>query len=47
MLNHNIEGQTFQVRHKIEIDYIRAADLKTQLKPLFMAAATGLGLLEG
>ena len=47
MLNHNIEGQTFQVRHKIEIDYIRAADLKTQLKPLFMAAATGLVLLEG
>ena len=47
VLNHNIEGQTFQVRHKIEIDYVRAADLKTPLRPLFMAAATGLVSLEG
>ena len=47
VLNHNIEGLTFQVRHKVEIDYVRQADLKEPLKPLFMSAATGLVLLEG
>ena len=47
VVNHNIEGQIFQVRPKIEIDYFRAADLKIRLKPLLMAAATGLVLFRG
>ena len=46
VLNHNIEDQKFQVRHKVEIDYVRQAELGSPLKPLFMAAATGLVSLE-
>ena len=46
VLNHNIEGQSFRVRHRVEIDYVRQAELRSPLKPLFMAAATGLVSLE-
>lgn len=45
VLNHNIEGQTFNVRHKITIDYVRDADLAKPLKPLYPASAYGLKTL--
>jgi hypothetical protein len=47
VLNHNLEGQTFQVRHKVAIDYVRDADAPRPMKPLYMSAANGLVLVEG
>jgi len=46
-LNFNAEGAAFDVRHKVEIRFVRDRDLGTPMKPLFMKAATGLKLLEG
>jgi len=47
VLNHNLEGRSFQVRHKVAIDFVRDADLAQPLKPLYMSAANGLVLVEG
>jgi len=47
VLNHNIEGKSFEVRHKVTIDYVRDADLAAPLKPLFQVAATGMVLMDG
>src|SRR5262245_6864451 len=47
VLNHNIEGRSFEVRHKVTIDFVRDGDLVTPLKPLFQLAATGIVLMEG
>lgn len=46
VLNHNLEGQRFRVRHKVEIDYVKHAELTAPMKPLFMTAVTGLVFLE-
>jgi hypothetical protein len=47
VLNHNVEGRTFQVRHKVAIDYVRDSDAERPMKPLYMSAANGLVLVEG
>lgn len=47
VLNHNVEGRTFRVRHKVAIDYVRDADAPRPMKPLYMSAANGLVLVEG
>ena len=47
VLNHNIEGQKFQVRHKVAIDFVRDADLAQPMKPLYMSAANGLVAVDG
>jgi hypothetical protein len=47
VLNHNIENQTFEVRHKVTVDFVRDKDLKKTMKPLFQVSANGLVLLEG
>ncbi|MBI3324230.1 MAG: hypothetical protein HYZ92_03025 [Candidatus Omnitrophica bacterium] len=47
VLNHNIADQTFLVRHKVTVHFIRDRDLKRPLKPLFSVGAYGLALLHG
>jgi hypothetical protein len=47
VLNHNIEGQKFQVRHKVAIDWVRDAELAKPMKPLYMSAANGLVAVDG
>lgn len=42
VLNLNVEGEPFEVRHRVTIEYVRDADLGAPMKPLFMKAATGL-----
>jgi hypothetical protein len=46
-LNLNIGDRTFDVRVKVEVDYLRDSELTTAMKPLFMKAANGLVLVEG
>jgi len=47
VLNHNIEGQTFEIRHKVTVDFVKDKDLKAPMKPLFQVSANGLVLIEG
>lgn len=47
VLNHNIEGETFDVRHKVTISYVRNRELRQSMKALFPIGAYGLALLEG
>lgn len=47
VLNHNIEGKTFEVRHKVTVDFVREKDLAVPMKPLFQLSANGLVLIEG
>lgn len=47
VLNHNFKSGTFQVRHKVTVDFTRDKDLKAPLKPLFATSAFGMALLEG
>ncbi|MBI3450497.1 MAG: hypothetical protein HY049_16495 [Acidobacteria bacterium] len=47
VLNHNVEGQTFEIRHKVTVDFVRDRDLKAPMKPLFQVSANGLVLIEG
>ena len=42
VLNLNEEGEPFQVRHKVTVEYVRDVELTKPMKPLFMKAATGL-----
>ena len=42
VLNLNAEGEPFQVRHKVTLEYVRDVELTQPMKPLFMKAATGL-----
>jgi len=46
VLNLNDADKTFQVRHKVSVDYIRDADLKEPMKALFPVGAYGLASLE-
>jgi len=47
VLNHNVEGATFEIRHKVTIDFVRDSDLKTPTKPLFLVSANRFVLIEG
>jgi len=42
VLNLNEEKPAFEVRHKVTVEFVRDADLRAPMKPLFMKAATGL-----
>jgi len=46
VLNHNFEDESFQVRHKVTIHFVRDQDLKTSLKPLYPSSAYGLAVLN-
>lgn len=47
VLNLNHENTTFDVRHKVSIEYIRDADVDGEIVPVFPVGAYGLILLEG
>jgi len=47
VLNLNHDEINVDVRHKVEVEYVRNRDLKRPLKPLFSMAAYGLASLEG
>lgn len=42
VLNLNEDGEPFNVRHKVTVEFVRDAEISTPMKPLFMKAATGL-----
>jgi hypothetical protein len=42
VLNLNIEGETFAVRHRVTIDYVRDREVPGPMQPLFMKAAAGM-----
>jgi hypothetical protein len=46
VLNHNLEGQTFEVRHRVTVHYVRDGEAG-EMKALFPVGAYGLALLEG
>ncbi|MCH9650106.1 MAG: hypothetical protein K0U98_17855 [Deltaproteobacteria bacterium] len=46
VLNLNRSEEVFQVRHKVDIDFVAARDLAKPLKPLFSLAAYGLASQE-
>ena len=50
VLNLNYKQADFRVRHNVEIEFIRDADLQAagaELKPLFSSAAYGLAMIKG
>lgn len=47
VLNLNIEGEHFDVRHRVTIDFVRGRDLAAPLIPLFPTSAYGLELVTG
>ena len=47
VLNLNIEGQTFHVRHKVTIEFVRDRALRQPIRPLVESSVYGLKLLEG
>ena len=47
VLNLNHENQTFEVRHKVRVDFVRDRETRGQMKALFPIAGYGLALLEG
>lgn len=47
VLNLNIEGERFDVRHKVTIDFVHGRDLEKPMVPLFPTSAYGLQLLDG
>jgi hypothetical protein len=42
VLNLNVEGQSFAVRHRVTIEYVRDRDLPAPMQPLYMKAAAGM-----
>ena len=47
VLNLNVEGETFQVRHRVTVTFVRDRDLTTSMKPLMQVVANGLVLIDG
>jgi hypothetical protein len=47
VLNHNIEGKVFLVRHKVTISFVRDSELKEPMRPLVPVGAYGLALIDG
>ena len=47
VLNLNVEGEEFSVRHKVTVQYVRESQLPGVMKPLFPTSAYGLKLIEG
>jgi hypothetical protein len=47
VLNHNVKGETFELRQRVAIDFIRDQDLEDSLTPLVQHGTFGLVLLNG
>jgi len=47
VLNHNVTGQSLDVRMRLRVDFVRDRDLKQRLKPLTHRGVMGLVLLSG
>lgn len=47
VLNLNREKPDIDVRHKVTVRYVRDADAKGRMKPLFQKSAYGLALIDG
>jgi hypothetical protein len=47
VLNHNVVGPPFGVRHRVQIEFQRAAELPEPLVPLVQRAVFGMALVEG
>ncbi len=47
VLNLNLEEETFQVRHKVTVTFVRDRDLAVPMKPLMQVVANGLVLIDG
>ncbi len=47
VLNLNIEGKSFAVRHLVTVNFVRQSQLELPMKPLFPIGAYGLKLLAG
>jgi hypothetical protein len=47
VLNLNVEGRAFEVRHRITVDFVRDRDLDRPMKPVFQVSANALVLVEG
>jgi len=47
VLNHNIEGKAFEVRHKVAIHYVKDKEAENSYQALFPSSAYGLALVEG
>jgi hypothetical protein len=46
-LNLNVRDRTFQVRHKVHVEFVRDRDLNTPMKPIYERAVMGMVSLEG
>lgn len=47
VLNLNHEDRTFQVRHKVTVEFVRDRDVEGSMRPLFPSGVYGLVSLEG
>jgi hypothetical protein len=47
VLNHNFKDRSFEVRHRVTIEYVRDRDLSAPLKPLYSSQVWGMVLLQG
>ncbi|MCP3912310.1 MAG: hypothetical protein GY713_15300, partial [Actinomycetia bacterium] len=47
VLNLNVEGTELEVRHKVNVDFVRDWEIEAPMKALFPTAAYGLALIEG
>ena len=47
VLNLNREGESFEVRHKVTVNFVRDRDLTAPMKPLMQVVANGLVLIDG
>ena len=47
VLNLNVEGQEFNVRHKVTVNYVQDSNIGRKMKPLFPTSAYGLALIKG
>jgi len=47
VLNHNLVGKTVQVRHKVDLEFVRDKDLDEPLKALLPIGAQALVLVDG
>jgi len=46
VLNLNVEGASFQVRHRVMVNFVRNSELSRSMQALFMKAANGLVVLD-
>jgi hypothetical protein len=47
VLNHNVEGRSIEVRHKVTVEFVRDQDAGGAMKPLLQLSANGLVLVSG